>query len=238
MIVNTTVKQGSPEWFALHVAIPSGSELDRIVTPGGKLCKSEVSTRYRNRKLAEFITGESILGEYENDHMALGKENEPHAVKAFMLQTGRKCTEVGFITRDDGLVGVSPDRIIDGIDTLEVKCPAMQTHIGYLLDPDSLIAAYRVQLHAENWICGGEAWVMSYHPKLPPLILKVPIDPEFIKKMEDAVNAWLDDMLAKRAELEMRYGPFVRKNQQTEENPFGISDQDLEDFMKGVEKRQ
>ena len=240
-------KQGSPEWFQLHCGIPSASEFDRIITPGGKLCKAERSTDYRNRKLAEWITGEVVYDQqYESLHMALGKENEPFAAKAFTLQTGRKVREVGFITSDDGLVGASPDRLIEGGGMLEIKSPAMSTHIGYLLDPATLIADYRVQVHAEAWISEtDEAWIMSYHPKLPPLILRVPLDTKsnpkddltFMQHMQIAVEVWVLAMMTCREELEQRFGPFVRKTQETEENPFGVTMADAEAIIESWGKK-
>ena len=92
MIIHSCA-QGSPEWFQLHCGIPSGSEFDRIITPGGKLCKAERSTDYRNRKLAEWITGEVVYDpqQYESLHMALGKKTSHLRRKPSRYRPDARC---------------------------------------------------------------------------------------------------------------------------------------------------
>ena len=86
---------------------------------------------------------------------------------------------------------------------------------------------------------------MSYHPKLPPLILRVPLDTmsnpkddlTFMQTMADGVNYWVADMVTQRVVLEQRFGPFVRKTQETEENPFGVTMADAEAIIASWGKK-
>lgn len=201
-------EQRSEAWFNARLGIPTASEMDRIITPGGK--PSKQAEAYMNRLLAEWVLGTPIVSDYESDYMAHGREYEGAAAKAFEFQTGLKTTEIGFVTTDDGMAGASPDRLVEDNGTLELKCPAPQTHIGYMLST-SVAEDYKVQNQAQMWICEREkSWVSSYHPRLTPVILEIPRDDEFIAKLSAVVRAFVDVMLERRLELERRYGPFVR----------------------------
>jgi YqaJ-like recombinase protein len=163
-----------------------------------------------NRLLAEWVLGEPITTEVDTPWMEHGREFEEAAVKAFEFQTDLETSPVGFVTTDDGLIGCSPDRLVGEIGTLELKCPAPNTHIGYLLST-SVADDHRVQNQAQMWICEREkSWVSSYHPKLPPIILPIDRDEEFIEKLSASVRAFVDVMLQRRIELETRFGPFTR----------------------------
>lgn len=201
-------EQRTPEWYAIRCGIPTASEFHRIITPLGK--PSTQAAGYMNRLLAEWVLGEPLDNDYDNSYMQHGRENEAAAIKAFEFQTDLKTSKVGFVTTDDGLIGCSPDRLVEEIGTLEIKCPAPQTQIGYLLDT-SVAKEYKVQSQGQLSICERDkAWVSSYHPRLAPSILETGRDDAFIRLMSSAVRMFVDLMLEKREELERRYGPFVR----------------------------
>jgi len=207
-IYHNYFEQRSTEWYRIRLGIPTASEMHRIVTPTGKA--STQAGAYMNRLLAEWVLGEPIVSDYESDYMAHGREHEGAAAKAFEFQTGLKTTEIGFVTTDDGMAGASPDRLVEDAGTLELKCPAPQTHIGYMLSM-SVAEDYKVQNQSQMWICEREkSWVSSYHPRLTPVILEIPRDDEFIAKLSAGVRTFVDVMLERRLELEKRYGPFVR----------------------------
>lgn len=201
-------EQRSAEWYRVRLGIPTASEMDRIITPGGKPSKQAVG--YMNRLLAEWVLGEPL--EHEQTHwMEWGQDHEAAAVKAFEFQSGLETSEVGFVTLDNGMAGCSPDRLVGECGTLELKCPAPQTQISYLLD-ESVADEYMIQVQAQLWICEREkSWVASYHPKLTPVILEIPRDEDLISKIACAVNQFCDVLLQKRELLERQYGPFVRK---------------------------
>ena len=209
-IYHDRIEQRTADWFQIRAGIPTASDMERIITHGGKA--SGQAEAYMNKLLAEWVLGEAIVGDYESRHMLDGRENEEPAVKAFEFQTGLKTAKVGFVTTDDGLIGCSPDRLVEDHGTLEIKCPASQTHIGYLLST-SVADDYKVQVQAQMWICEREkSWVSAYHPRLAPVIIEIPRDDAFIAKISAAVRTFVDVMLAKRLELEKRFGPFVRQD--------------------------
>ena len=55
--------------------------------------------------------------------MQWGVKNEEEAIKAFTLKTGLEVKETGIWFHSSGILGASPDGIIDEESVLEVKCP-------------------------------------------------------------------------------------------------------------------
>jgi len=80
----------------------------------------------------------------------------------------------------------SPDRLIRGKSggLLEIKCPQIQTHVGYLLN-GKLETEYFQQVQGQMFIT-GMAWcdLMSYFPGLKPLIIRVERNEVFISALE------------------------------------------------------
>lgn len=234
-IFHNDFEQRSAAWYQIRLGIPTGSEMKRILTPGGKDGKdpkpSAQAPGYMNLLLAEWALGEPIENDFDSPWMENGREYEESAVKAFEFQTELETSPVGFVTTDDGLIGCSPDRLVADIGTLEIKCPKPNTHIGYLLST-SVADDYRVQNQSQMWICEREkSWVSSYHPRLPPVILEIPRDDEFIKKLACVVRSFVDVMLQRRVELEQKFGPFTRpepKRTAEVEDWLGVSMEDVD----------
>ena len=102
---------------------------------------------------------------------------------------------VGFVLRDDGEVGGSPDRLVGEDGGLEIKNPAMHTHIGYLLDPPSLVADYAPQVQGYLYLTGRAWWdVLSYNPDLPPLVARVEPDAAFQAALDGALDTFLSEL--------------------------------------------
>ena len=128
------VAQGSLDWYRLRQGIPTSSNFDKIITPTGK--PSAQGVKYQYRLIAERLLMESMDDQLAGVRwMEHGKEEEPNAVAQFQLVNDVELVDVGFITTDDGRLGCSPDRLIQGHhESVEIKCPAPWTQIGYLLD--------------------------------------------------------------------------------------------------------
>lgn len=221
MIIHN-VAQGTPAWLALRSGIPTASNFKKILTPTGK--PSTQAADYMNQLLAEFVVGHPFEGP-KTQWMERGSEMEDEAVKAYAFATDTDPAEVGFITNDAGTVGVSPDRLVGDGALLEIKCPSPNTHVGYMLT-GSVEDDYTPQLQGQLWIAERESVdIVSYHPELPVVIIKVNRNEEYIAKLAAAVNHFLDKMLDARLELERRFGPFRRYVQPpVEAHPFGITD--------------
>ena len=184
------VEQNTPEWLELRSGIPTASCFDKIITPTGK--KSAQAEAYANQIIAEIMVGGPVDIWEGNQWSERGHELEPQAVAFYELQTGVECTVAGFVTNDAGTIGCSPDRLIGDTGLLEVKCPAPHTHIGYLLG-EKIDQKYYPQLQGQLWVCERE-WVenISYHPELPPVLIRHERDDNFIKSLETYMKEFLE----------------------------------------------
>ena len=174
-------EQLSPEWFATKVGIPSAASFDQIVTTKGEPSKSRQKYMYQ-------LAGEIILGSkvetYVNAAMQRGTELEPEARKAFEFIHEVVVKKVGFVFMDEQKrYGASPDGLLEDAG-LEMKCPQIQTHVGYLLD-NKLPTDYFQQVQVGMLVTGFKSWYfMSYFPGLPPLIKLVERDDGFCGKLK------------------------------------------------------
>lgn len=184
MIIHRCI-QGSTEWLHLRAGIPTASEFDKIITPGGKPSKS--AEPYRYRLLAERCMGHPCK-EYISLDMQRGSDEEIRAVRFYELQTDSNTIPVGFITDDERRYGASPDRLVGDDGQLEIKVPNESTHMGYVLASGGAYEAYKVQVQGQLWVT-GRRWtdVLSWHPELPPALVRIERDDDFISKIEHEV---------------------------------------------------
>ena len=180
-------EQGTDEWLAARLGIPSASMYGKIITTQGKW--STQADSYINQLVAEVLTGERTPV-YQNEYMTRGTELEPEARRMYEFISDNKVDEVGFCMHDTLEAGASPDGLIGGDDGggLEIKCPAASTHVEYLRG-DTLPSKYKQQVMGCLWITGREWWdFMSYYPNMKPLIVRVERDEEYIAELEKCVT--------------------------------------------------
>ena len=178
-------EQGSPEWLAARLGIPSASMFAKIVTTKGAWSTS--ADTYINQLVAERLTGEREEI-FQSHHMIRGTELEPDARDLYSLMTDSEVTEVGFCLHDTLAAGCSPDGLIGEDGGLEIKCPAPSTHVEYLRG-GVLPSKYKQQVMGCLWITGREWWdFVSYHPTMKPLIVRVERDEEYIAALENCVT--------------------------------------------------
>lgn len=177
------LEQGSPEWGAARLGIPTASQFSRLLTPTGK--PSTSANGYMDELLAERLLGAS-LDQVTTDWMRRGRELEASAVRYYELQRDCDTKAIGFVLRDDGKCGCSPDRLVGEDGLLEIKCPGAKTHVTYLRGDVS--AAHKPQTQGQLWICERE-WcdVLSYHPEMPPALVRVDRDEAYIKALATVV---------------------------------------------------
>lgn len=162
-LITLDCEQGSEEWLAARLGIPTATGFENIVTATGK--KSASYIKY----MAELIE-ESILGggdTFKSDFMERGNQLEPQARAAYEFLTGNDVIQVGGVyLNEDREVMVSPDGLIPSLKKgLEIKCPKMSTHIRYLLE-GGVPAEYVIQVQANLWVTGYETWdFVSYSPE-------------------------------------------------------------------------
>jgi hypothetical protein len=202
-VIRHDVTQGTPEWLALRAGIPTASEFDNIITPGGKPCKGERTGRYLHTLLAERIMGHPVL-EVVTTWMDRGSALEAEAVAYYEGQRDLDTERIGFLTNDERTIGASPDRFVGADGLLEIKVPKEHTHVGYLLT-ESVDAAYYPQVQGQLWI-SERKWldIMGYHPEMPPAIIHVERDEAYIAQLASAVESFSRDLERMTADLKGR----------------------------------
>lgn len=193
------LEQGTAEWHAVRLEIPTASEFSNIVTPLGKPSKSQ--ERYRNILLAEWMTGKP--GGWDGDSVwgIRGKELEPEARDFYEFDTDQTVETVGFVTRDDGMAGASPDGLVGDFGLFEAKCPAPHTHVAYMLK-GKLDQSHMPQIQGQLLICGRD-WcdIVAYNPDLPPITIRVERDEKFLKTLSEQLDRFIESLLEKREQL-------------------------------------
>lgn len=205
MILLNEFQQGSAEWFMARLGIPTASRFDEIITPK-TLKPSSSQERYAQQLLAEALLG-APLDENRVDFIERGKILEKFAVPYYELQADTDTEEVGFILRDDGRSGASPDRLVGADGLLEIKVPMAHTHMGYLLDKDGI--GYKCQVQGQLWVAERE-WcdTLSWHPTIPPALVRQHRDEKFIAALSGAVVQFTDYLDELKLQLKARYGLF------------------------------
>lgn len=184
--------QGSDEWLAARLGIPTASQFARIVTAvKGDLSKS--ARKYAHELVAEALLGRPLLeAGAPTFAMQRGTALEPHAAAQYELTTRTETRPVGFVTTNDGRIGCSPDRLVVGERrAVEIKCRLDAGHMGLWIDGAD--DDYKQQAQGILGVAELESLdLYGWHPALPPICIRVERDEPYIAKMEAALREFLD----------------------------------------------
>jgi exodeoxyribonuclease (lambda-induced) len=118
---------------------------------------------------------------------------EDEARKYYALVSDAVVQRVGFVTLDNGKAGASPDGFVGEDGGVELKCPAAHTHVGYLLDPSSLVWEYRGQVQGNLYITGRKWWdLVAYN--LPSIVERVRPDDEYQDRLHKVLTAFIANL--------------------------------------------
>lgn len=197
MKIHDSFDQHSLEWFEIRAGKVTASELDRLVTPLGKVKAGDGPHTYMLQKLAEKWTGQPLPSDASSFAMEQGGILEDHARPAFTWETGFEIRQVGFIETDSGLCGCSPDSILQGKEIgLEIKAPGVVNHIRYLLD-GGLPEDYTLQVQGCLYVTGWAQWMfMSFRRHMAPLIITVERDAKIQAAISEAMQRFNDELAA------------------------------------------
>lgn len=188
MIEIISCEQGTPEWFAARVGIPTASRFSDILAKG----EGKTRGRYLRDLAAEIIRGTPEEETYTNAHMERGKAQEDEARRLYAFMADADPVQVGFIR--DGRKGCSPDSLIGDDGGLEIK-----TALGHIqierLQRGTLPSEHVAQVQGSLWVTGRQWWdFVSYSPGLPPLITRVERDEPYIATLAKAVDAFNEEL--------------------------------------------
>lgn len=185
-------EQLSEEWYKIRCGIPSASNFDKIITTKGE--SSKQAQKYLYQLAGEYVTGQKEQS-YQNAAMLRGIELEQEAKNLYQIINEVVVESVGFcIGEPDIEYGCSPDGLVGDKGLVEIKCPNLATHVGYLLD-NKAPTEYFQQMQGQLLVTGRE-WVdfMSYYPAIRPLIVRVQRDEEFIKKLRIELEVFCTEL--------------------------------------------
>lgn len=185
-----TLEQGSPEWVQARLGIPTASQFHRILTPA-KLQYAAAAPKYHAELLAEWIAGHPLeFGSGGGSgYTVRGTEMEDEARRWYEAEHDVDVQRVGFIMRDDGEAGGSPDGFIDDDGVWEGKCPALHTHLQYLENSLLLEDEYRSQVMGYLYLSDrAYADLVAYHPELPKVVRRIERDEKYIAALDSALD--------------------------------------------------
>lgn len=146
----------------------------------------------------EMITGRAEET-YTNSIMEKGIETEPEARKEYENITGLKVKEVGFIIPDENTIyhnwiGISPDGLTPDNGMIEIKCPLMKTHLGYITD-GKLPAEYRYQIQGQLFVTELDYCdFVSYCVGMKPFIIQVKPDKALFLEFQKRLNILIEQV--------------------------------------------
>jgi hypothetical protein len=174
------VEQGTDEWFAARVGIPTASSFSRLVTGTGK-ASSQLSD-YAAELAADMYAGKPLERWGGNDATERGHEIEPQARFSYEFDNGVEVVRVGFIVNHGA--GCSPDGLVGDDGLHEIKCQMAKGHVqtlAYYAKHKTCPPGYLPQVQGQLLICEREwADLDFFHPDLPGLRVRVARDETYI----------------------------------------------------------
>lgn len=196
-LITLDCDQGTDEWLAARLGIPTATGIKNIVNNSGK--KSSGWFNYLAELVAESIEGGNNI--LKTADMERGNELEPKARMAYEFLTDNTVVQVGgvYLNADKELM-ISPDGLIPNLKKgLEIKCPKMKTHIKYLLE-GGVPNEYLIQVQSALWVTGYETWdFVSYCPeyqKKPLYLYTAERDPILMKAFDKYIPEFLNSLKA------------------------------------------
>lgn len=192
------IGQYTVEWYSLRGGVATASQFHRIMTPSRRQLSSSRGD-YGNELIAELLTGEVMQIPPKSYWQERGHEMEDAAAKLYEFETGEDLDRGGFFTTDDGFFGASPDRRLKKSGGIaEIKAPAPDTHIGYLLMNGELTDTYKTQAQGQLWVTGAPFVDMfSYHPQMPPAHIRTYRDEDFLADLEKCFEKFKEEQINK-----------------------------------------
>lgn len=184
-------EQGSEEWFAARLGIPTASMFATVMAKGRDGGSSVTRKTYLLKLVGEVLTGEPMES-YSNHHMERGKEYEPDARNLYAFMHDCEPQLVGFIR--NGQKGCSPDSLVGANGMVEIKTKLPHLQVDCLLS-DRVPPEHKAQCQGALWVAERE-WIdfVSYWPGLPLFVTREHRDEEYIAKLAAAVDEFNDEL--------------------------------------------
>ena len=202
MQIITDIEQGSADWLALRLGIPTASEFECLLVNGkGEQGFGAAALSYMDQLIGERITGEAAELPFSTRATERGHELE---AAARLLYCERECIEpsqVGIILNHGA--GYSPDGLAahDGLIEIKTKLPKFQ--VGVILSGE-VPKEHIAQCQGGLWMAERD-WLdfISYWPGMPLFVKRVYRDESYISKLAERVKAF-NELLESRLDRVLR----------------------------------
>lgn len=208
------VEQGSDEWLELRRGMLTASEMNHIITPGGKPAKNEKMRSHAYDLLAQRITG-YVDPRYVSDDMLRGKDDELDA-RWLYEEKYAPVEQVGFIVRDFGdfKIGYSPDGLVGDDGLIECKGRRPKIQVETIVNGG---APHETMIQVQTGLLvSGRKWCdyLSYSGGLPMAVYLIPPDERLQDAILEAAHAF--EAFISEAEAMFRDQVSVRRFHPTE----------------------
>lgn len=176
------MKQGSQEWLTLRAGKITGSRFSKAMArKNSKAYGDFVDQLVQERRL-----NRSLDGDFVNDAMQWGMDNEPKARRWYARQKDCTIQEVPFVAHSElEHVGVSPDGLVGRVGLIEIKCP-QRPGFEQVLESGAMPTRYRWQVQGGLWVCRRKwADFICFYPPREGVILRIPADENDFDRLED-----------------------------------------------------
>jgi len=205
------IEQHSEAWHEARCGRVTGTRFKELMmgesTKGYKDLVSNIA--------CEIITGRAE-DTYTNAIMEAGLETEPEARKEYENQFGIEVKQVGFIIPDEDhiyhdWIGISPDGLTPDNGLIEIKCPLMKTHLGYIED-NKLPTDYEKQVQGQLFVTDLDYCdFMSYVEGMKPFIIRVKQNRALFLEFQKRLNI-LIEQVKNKIELYNKYDHYESDN--------------------------
>lgn len=191
--------QGSAEWLACRLGIPTASMFATVMAKGKGGGDSVTRRKYMYTLIAQRKTGVVEEG-FSNQHTERGHEWEPDARNLYAMVADVEPVQVGFLRR--GEVGASPDSLIGTDGLLEIKTRMQHLQVELLLAGE-VPTEHKAQIQGQLWVSGRQ-WLdfVGYHPGLQLFVKRVYRDEAYIAGIKVAIDDFLGEMHGTIAKLD------------------------------------
>lgn len=191
------MEQGTHEWQQARLGRPTASQFNRIVTSKA-MDPSSAQSKYRAELLAEWLLGQP-LDAASSAFMERGRDEEARARRYYEFTRDAEVRRVGFVTRDDGKVGGSPDGLVGEDGGLEIKVLEARNHVLAMLGE---FDDYRHQVQGYLYLTGREWWdVLFFNPNLPSVIHRFERHDEYIEALDKELGGFVERLEADKERL-------------------------------------
>lgn len=193
--------QGSPEWIAFRLGIPTASCFSEVLASGKGGGESATRTTYMEKLIGERLSG-TPMWSYTSEHTERGHEMEDEARKLYAMVADCEPQPVGFMRRNDLQCGASPDSLVgdDGLLEIKTRLPHLQVkalrRLNKFQGNRRVPPEYMDQLQGQLLVSGRQ-WVdlITYWPGMQLFRVRVTRDEEHIEQLTTAIAAFNTELL-------------------------------------------